>query len=284
MQHTLLGAPGVSRRHGPVLRAPRRPGGHLRRFRAVDAGCVRRRSRAVPQLVFAGGNAGRHRARQLRCAGADVHAGRRAERALRDRQPPQAAAAHSARVGLHRTRRPRHAAAPRRRATAGAARRGSSSSRQRRSASSSSTWPPPVPSLLRGFSAPVRVGYDYDDEALALLASHDSDAVNRWDATQRLFINAILRLAHAHRGGAPLAVAAGARARGPANCSATTRATRRCSRSRSRLPDRRVCRVARTGHRSGRVSSPRFTYIERALAASLRDDFVDALSAASGPA
>src|SRR6478672_11367092 len=62
----------------------------------------------------------------------------------------------------------------------------------------------PVPSLLRGFSAPVRVVCDYDDESLALLASHDSDAVNRWDAMQRLFTNAILRLADAHRGGAPL--------------------------------------------------------------------------------
>ena len=62
----------------------------------------------------------------------------------------------------------------------------------------------PVPSLLRGFSAPVNVVFDYDDQALALLASHDSDVVNRWDAAQRSFVNAILRLAHAHRQGLPL--------------------------------------------------------------------------------
>jgi aminopeptidase N len=62
----------------------------------------------------------------------------------------------------------------------------------------------PVPSLLRGFSAPVRLVSDHDDAALALLASHDSDAVNRWDAAQRSYINAILRLAHAHRHGMPL--------------------------------------------------------------------------------
>ena len=62
----------------------------------------------------------------------------------------------------------------------------------------------PVPSLLRGFSAPVRLVCDHDDEALALLASHDSDAVNRWDAAQRTYVNAILRLAHAHRNGNPL--------------------------------------------------------------------------------
>jgi aminopeptidase N len=60
---------------------------------------------------------------------------------------------------------------------------------------------PPVPSLFRGFSAPVRVDFDYDDGALALLASHDSDPVNRWDAAQRLFIRSVLRVAHAHREG-----------------------------------------------------------------------------------
>jgi aminopeptidase N len=64
----------------------------------------------------------------------------------------------------------------------------------------------PVPSLLRGFSAPVRLVFDHDDNALALLASHDSDAVNRWDAAQRSYVNAILRLAQAHRSGLPLAL------------------------------------------------------------------------------
>jgi aminopeptidase N len=59
----------------------------------------------------------------------------------------------------------------------------------------------PVPSLLRGLSAPVQLACDYSDEDLALLASHDSDAVNRWDAAQRSFANAILRLARAHRAG-----------------------------------------------------------------------------------
>jgi aminopeptidase N len=44
----------------------------------------------------------------------------------------------------------------------------------------------PVPSLLRGFSAPVHLDIDYtDDELLALLA-HDTDAFNRWEAGQRL--------------------------------------------------------------------------------------------------
>ena len=67
---------------------------------------------------------------------------------------------------------------------------------------------PPVPSLLRGFSAPVKLEFDYTDEELTLLAAHDSDAVNRWDAAQRSFANAILRLARAARAGAPAVVPA----------------------------------------------------------------------------
>ena len=66
---------------------------------------------------------------------------------------------------------------------------------------------PPVPSLLRGFSAPVRLEYAYSDEDLALLAAHDSDAVNRWDAAQRSFVNAVIALAEAHTAGAALAEA-----------------------------------------------------------------------------
>jgi aminopeptidase N len=44
----------------------------------------------------------------------------------------------------------------------------------------------PVPSLLRGFSAPVKLHYDYSDEALMFLMAHDSDGFNRWDAAQTL--------------------------------------------------------------------------------------------------
>src|SRR5207237_4866170 len=59
---------------------------------------------------------------------------------------------------------------------------------------------PPIPSLLRGFSAPVKVVYDYNEDDLAFLAAHDSDPVNRWDAAQRLMTGVLLRLSHDHRG------------------------------------------------------------------------------------
>jgi aminopeptidase N len=51
---------------------------------------------------------------------------------------------------------------------------------------------PPVPSLLREFSAPVRLHYDYSDEELRFLLLHDQDTFNRWEAGQRLFIKALL--------------------------------------------------------------------------------------------
>jgi aminopeptidase N len=59
----------------------------------------------------------------------------------------------------------------------------------------------PVPSLLRGFSAPVIVKYAYSEEALAHLLAHDSDSFNRWEAGQRLALNILLRAVAAHRNG-----------------------------------------------------------------------------------
>ncbi|MDQ6647767.1 MAG: aminopeptidase N [Pseudomonadota bacterium] len=44
----------------------------------------------------------------------------------------------------------------------------------------------PVPSLLRGFSAPVLLECDYTPRELALLLSHDPDGFNRWEAGQQL--------------------------------------------------------------------------------------------------
>ncbi len=49
----------------------------------------------------------------------------------------------------------------------------------------------PVPSILRGFSAPVHVEIDRNDATLAFLAQHDDDAVNRWDAFQTIKERAI---------------------------------------------------------------------------------------------
>ncbi|WP_158755891.1 aminopeptidase N [Dyella sp. S184] len=48
----------------------------------------------------------------------------------------------------------------------------------------------PVPSLLRGFSAPVILDFDYTPDELALLLRHDIDGFNRWEAGQQLALRA----------------------------------------------------------------------------------------------
>ena len=64
----------------------------------------------------------------------------------------------------------------------------------------------PVPSLLRGFSAPVVLDCAYSDAELLTLLAHDSDAFNRWEAGQRLAlrfaINAIAGSADQESAGA----------------------------------------------------------------------------------
>jgi aminopeptidase N len=65
---------------------------------------------------------------------------------------------------------------------------------------------PPVPSLLRDFSAPTILKFDYRPDELAHLMAHDSDAFNRWEAGQRLARNLLLEGIAAHRSGRPLAV------------------------------------------------------------------------------
>jgi len=50
----------------------------------------------------------------------------------------------------------------------------------------------PVPSLLRGFSAPVVLDCDDSDAQLLTLLAHDSDPFNRWEAAQRLALKRAL--------------------------------------------------------------------------------------------
>jgi aminopeptidase N len=62
----------------------------------------------------------------------------------------------------------------------------------------------PMPSLLRGFSAPVRLEYDYSREELAFLMAHDSDAFNRWEAGQDLGLSILLELVERYQEGESL--------------------------------------------------------------------------------
>jgi aminopeptidase N len=65
---------------------------------------------------------------------------------------------------------------------------------------------PPVPSLLRGFSAPVKLSFPYGADDLALLMTHDTDAFVRWEAAQLLAQREILVNVERHTAGATLEV------------------------------------------------------------------------------
>jgi len=62
----------------------------------------------------------------------------------------------------------------------------------------------PLPSLLRDFSAPVKLRYEYTEAEDLFLLEKDSNLFNRWEAAQRLFSKAILGIYHAlEKGEAP---------------------------------------------------------------------------------
>lgn len=52
----------------------------------------------------------------------------------------------------------------------------------------------PVPSVLRNFSAPVRLKTDHSECDLAFLMVHDSDGFNRWEAGQKYFLRTLGRM------------------------------------------------------------------------------------------
>ena len=64
----------------------------------------------------------------------------------------------------------------------------------------------PLPSLLRDFSAPVNLKYDYDIEDTIFLMQHDSDDFNRWEASQRLAKTLLLDMLDARAKGEALGV------------------------------------------------------------------------------
>ncbi len=59
----------------------------------------------------------------------------------------------------------------------------------------------PVLSLLRGFSAPIKLHYPRSDEELGFLLAHDQDAFSRWEAGQELSTRQILGAVRARQQG-----------------------------------------------------------------------------------
>ncbi len=56
---------------------------------------------------------------------------------------------------------------------------------------------PVIPSLLRHFSAPVKIKIDYSDEVLAFLIEKENDGFNRWEAAQHFITRIVLNQANA---------------------------------------------------------------------------------------
>ena len=59
----------------------------------------------------------------------------------------------------------------------------------------------PLPSLLRGFSAPVKLHFAYSRDQLMFLMQHDSDGFNRWEAGQQLAVQVLQDLIGQHQRG-----------------------------------------------------------------------------------
>ncbi|MEA1604346.1 aminopeptidase N [Pseudomonas spirodelae] len=62
----------------------------------------------------------------------------------------------------------------------------------------------PLPSLLRGFSAPIKLSFPYSRDQLMFLMQHDSDGFNRWEAGQQLSVQVLQDLIGQHQRGEPL--------------------------------------------------------------------------------
>jgi aminopeptidase N len=64
----------------------------------------------------------------------------------------------------------------------------------------------PVPSLLRGFSAPVKLHFDYSRDDLLFIMTRDTDGFNRWNAAQELAVGVLHEMLAAYQSDQPMDV------------------------------------------------------------------------------
>jgi len=64
----------------------------------------------------------------------------------------------------------------------------------------------PLPSLLRGFSAPVKLSFPYSRDQLMFLMQYDTDGFNRWDAGQQLSVQVLQEMIGQYQRGESLAM------------------------------------------------------------------------------
>lgn len=61
----------------------------------------------------------------------------------------------------------------------------------------------PIPSILRGFSAPIKLSHDLKRDELIFLIGYDTDSFNRWEAAQTISTNIILSIVEDLKAGKP---------------------------------------------------------------------------------
>ncbi len=101
----------------------------------------------------------------------------------------------------------------------------------------------PVASLLRGFSAPVRLNSGANDHDMLTLIRSDGDLFNRWQTAQAFALKHMVQMTQAIGAGMPARV-------NPRFVQAAGAASRRRS-ARTRLPRRFPGLALRAGHRAG---------------------------------
>ncbi|GAB4187053.1 MAG: aminopeptidase N [Wenzhouxiangellaceae bacterium] len=60
---------------------------------------------------------------------------------------------------------------------------------------------PPLPSLLREYSAPVKIDYPWERHELAIIMRHDSDPFSRWNAAETLYLDTLIGLCREYADG-----------------------------------------------------------------------------------
>jgi aminopeptidase N len=62
----------------------------------------------------------------------------------------------------------------------------------------------PIPSVLRGYSAPIKIDYHYSARQLATLMAYDSDSFARWEAAEQMSLKLMLKLIERQQNGQEL--------------------------------------------------------------------------------
>ena len=196
MMHTLVGRDGFAQGPDAVLPAPRRPGRDLRRLCPGHRRC-QPGHRCWPRSSTASSAGTRAPARRGSRHAATTTPRRSATRCSCRSSCPAAADgradADPGADGAVRARRPARCRCSWPTSGAATARRALLVLDQaERSWSFVDVASEPVPSLLRGFSAPVMLDDGLGDAALLTLLAHDTDPFNRWEAGQRLSLRRLL--------------------------------------------------------------------------------------------